>query len=189
MDFYSEYEARSKNHQSDIYAHLPTLYHYASGGDCQIIELGVRGGDSTVAFLAAIQAHGGHMWSCDVAAPPFANPWQEVMGGQWEFVLGDDLWAHDRAPDGVDIVFIDTSHTYNQTVAELELYHTKVHPGGVILLHDTELKSPADSPVSDPPFPVRVAVEEFAEDHGWKLELIPGCYGLGILRAPGVDDD
>ena len=86
-------------------------------------------------------------------------------------------------------MFVDTSHIYHQTVAELELYHTKVRPGGVILLHDVELKSPADSPASDPPFPVRVAVQEFADEYGWDVEFVTGCYGLGILRAPEVDDD
>jgi predicted O-methyltransferase YrrM len=188
MDFYSEYEQRCANTQSDIHAHLPALYHYASVGDAQIIELGVRGGDSTVAFLAAIQTNGGYLWSCDVNAPPFANAWQTATP-QWEFVHGDDLERFPYAPDQVDVVFIDTSHTYHQTVAELDLYHAKVRPGGVILLHDTELRSPADSPASDPPFPVRQAVQEFAEDYGWELELIPGCYGLGILHAPEVDDD
>lgn len=183
MDFYNEYQRRS-NRNGDIHAHLPTLHEYASTGDCQVIELGVRGGDSTTAFLSAVQHHGGHVWSCDVNAPQFLSAWQEVAGDQWTFVWGDDLERAHTAPRGVDVLFIDTSHTYEQTKAELALYTPKVRPGGVVLLHDTELKSPADSPPSDPPFPVRVAVEEYAEAQGWKLELIAGCNGLGVLHVP-----
>ena len=38
---------------SDIQDHLPRLYSEAATGHCVIIELGVRAGNSTAAFLAA----------------------------------------------------------------------------------------------------------------------------------------
>lgn len=183
MDFYNEYQRRCMT-KGDISDHLPTLYEFASAGDCQVIELGVRRGDSTMAFLAAVTHHGGHVWSCDINAPRYVEAWKVNAGGRWEFVWGDDLERVGDAPDGADIVFIDTSHTYEQTKAELAAYAPKLRPGGVFLLHDTELHTPADSPASDPPFPVRVAVEEFAAAAGWHLELISGCNGLGVLHRP-----
>lgn len=168
---------------TDIHEHLPTLHDHASIGNAVIIELGVRSGESTFAFLAAIEAHGGTLWSCDTDAPRFL-PNVSPVAPFWTFVQGDDLSRWSEAPNDVDVVFIDTSHTYNQTVAELDLYSLKVKPGGVILLHDTELETPAASPPYDPPFPVRAAAEEFAADNGWPLDLIAGCNGLGILRKP-----
>lgn len=176
-----EYEQRCSTY-SDIQQHLPTLYHFGSAGDVLVIELGVRSGMSTAAFLAAVEEHGGHVWSVDIVPPRI--PWQAHPN--WTLLIGDDLTLDQELPDGVDVVFIDTSHTYAQTQAELELYADKLRPGGVFLLHDTELERPEDSPPSDPPFPVMVAAREFADEYGWQFENMTGCYGLGILTKPEV---
>ena len=167
---------------SDIQQHLPQLNAEASTGDCVVIELGVRSGNSTAAFLAAVEQHGGHVWSVDIHPPPV--PW--TGHPQWTFIAGDDLDVADQLPDMVDVVFIDTSHDYVQTCAELEVYVPKVRPGGVVLLHDVELEHPDASPADDPPFPVRVAVTEFCDEHGLTPEFVSGCYGLGVIRI-GVD--
>lgn len=178
-----EYEQRCAT-PSDINDHLPRLFAEASIGDAQIIELGVRSGNSTAAFLAAVEEHGGYVWSVDIH--PAHLPW--TGHPQWEFIKGDDLWLADELPDGVDIVFIDTSHHYQQTCAELFAYVRKVKPGGVVLLHDTELENPDGRPTTDPPFPVRVAVEEFCEEFGLTPEFVPGCFGLGVIWIPKGDD-
>jgi hypothetical protein len=54
----------------------------------------------------------------------------------------------------------------------------------VILLHDTELAQPEASPSTDPPFPVRVAVDEWCSEVGLSATYVSGCYGLGIVRVP-----
>ncbi len=182
MEFYNDYQRRC-NANGDIHQHLPTLFDYASQPDVSIIELGVRDGDSTTAFLAGIEIGGGTLWSCDTVAPKFLKAYQEACP-QWTFEWGDDLDRAPHAPTKVDVLFIDTSHTYQHTKAELEIYGPKVKPGGVILLHDTELRSPVDSPPDDPPFPVLEAAKEYAKDRKWKLELIKGCHGLGIIHIP-----
>lgn len=179
ISFHNEYQVRCVQ-SSDIRDHLPRLYKEASTGDAQIIELGVRSGNSTAAFLAAVERFGGHVYSVDIDQPP---AWGET--DLWTFHRGDDLLIAADLPDQVDIVFIDTSHHYSQTVAELETYRSKVKPGGVILLHDTELEDPAGAPAGDPPFPVRVAVEEFCARHGLTPEFVEGCWGLGVIRIPG----
>lgn len=173
-----EYETRCYT-PSDIFVHLPFLHRSASAGDVKVIELGVRGGNSTAAFLAAVEKHGGHVWSVDIAPPDV--PWGPHP--QWTFIHGDDLRVADELPDGVDVVFIDTSHHYAQTLAELETYVPKLRPGGVVLLHDVELERPEGSLMVDPPFPVRVAVDEFCAGHGLVVEYIAGCYGLGIVHG------
>lgn len=166
---------------SDIFAHLHRLHLEADRPDVRVIELGVRSGNSTAAFLLAAERNDGHVWSVDIAGPPPAF----IGHPNWTFKQGDDLWLAAYLPDDVDVVFIDTSHHYDQTVAELELYVPKVRPGGVVLLHDTELLHPDGHPPTDPDFPVRVAVEEYVAEHGLPVEFVPGCNGLGVIRIPG----
>jgi predicted O-methyltransferase YrrM len=178
----AEYERRCVE-PSDIFAHLPRLYTEASRPGVKVIELGVRSGNSTAAFLLAAEEQEGHVWSVDLD-PPHVR-W--TGHPRWSFLHGDDLWLASQLPDEVDVVFIDTSHLYEQTQAELEIYVPKVKPGGVVLLHDTELEQPESAP-QFPRFPVRVAVDEFCGENGLSCEFVPGCNGLGVIRI-GDDGD
>jgi predicted O-methyltransferase YrrM len=173
-----EYDRRCVEH-SDIFAHLPRLYREACRPNVKVIELGVRSGNSTAAFLLAAEQNDGYVWSVDIA--PARLPWDGHE--RWTFYAGDDLWLAKDLPNEVDVVFIDTSHHYDQTVAELELFVPKVKPGGVVLLHDTELEHP-DGAAAWPAFPVRVAVDEYCDDHGLTPEYVSGCHGLGVIRIP-----
>lgn len=165
---------------SDIRDHLPRLHLEASKPGVKIIELGVRAGNSTAAFLAAAQANDGHVWSVDICPPYVPSDWCAMP--EWTFIVGDDLDIADRLPDAVDIVFIDTSHTYDQTLTELWTYRSKLKPGGVFICHDTELEHPDASPPSDPPFPVATAIREFCQETGAAVEWVAGCWGLGVIR-------
>jgi predicted O-methyltransferase YrrM len=175
----SEYERRCAE-PSDIFAHLPRLYSEASRPEVKVIELGVRAGNSTAAFLLAAEENDGFVWSVDIHPPRV--PWFGIE--RWQFIQGDDLWIFDQLPDEVDVLFIDTSHHYEQTVGELELYVPKVRPGGVVLLHDTELETPEGHPPGDPAFPVRVAVQEYCTEHDIAPLFVPGCNGLGVIHVP-----
>lgn len=180
----TDYEMRCRE-SSDIADHLPRLYTEAAIGNAQVIELGVRSGNSTAAFLAAVIKHGGHVWSVDIHNPQVPPEWFGFE--QWSFILGDDLANEHLLPWDVDVLFIDTSHHYNQTLLELGTFGPHLRPGGVILLHDTELECPYDAPAGDPPFPVRQAVVDYCETHGFDYELVEGCNGLGVIRIPGGD--
>ena len=56
------------------------------------------------------------------------------LTNSWEFIQSDDLKNDWKKP--IDHLFIDTSHTYEQTLAELEKFTPFVKPGGIITLHD-----------------------------------------------------
>lgn len=158
---------------SDIVEHLPYFFELATDATT-VIELGVRSGTSTVAWLAGLEGHG-HLWSVDIEpAPP-------ITANDWTFLQGDDCAIADRLPDLVDVVFIDTSHHYQHTLCELATFVPKVRPGGVVLLHDTELEIPEGAPADDPRFPVKTAVSEFCAAHGLGWVNRPNCYGLGII--------
>ncbi len=167
---------------SDIVGHLPRLYSEAAKGNAQVIELGVRTGNSTSAFLAAVEQHGGHLWSVDIVQPDV--PWEWLDHPSWTLTIGDDIQVADQLPDGVDVLFIDTSHFYNATVRELRTYVPKVRYGGVVLMHDTEMSRQHPK---EPIYPVHAAIEKYVKrfHRGPKLrpEYVTGSCGLGVLRV------
>lgn len=180
----TEYEARA-GQWSDIQGHLPTLHaEVVARPGAQVLELGVRWGTSTACLLAAAEEAGGHVWSVDVSHPAVPDWWAGT--GLWTLTVGDDLDPAVAAaqPAAVDVLFIDTSHTFDQTAAELRLYVPRVRPGGVVLLHDVELERPEAAPVGGPAFPVARALDAFCAETGRRWEPRTGSYGLGIIRVP-----
>lgn len=164
---------------SDINQHLEYMHDLCVEFDVQqVVELGVRSGLSTAAFLAAMDKTDGRVWSCDVS-PASCVP-EIVHHPRWTFVWGDDIDSVAQAPH-CDVLFIDTSHQYEHTRRELDAYAGKVRPGGVILLHDTQLQSPDGTPTV--PFPVRTAALEFQAAHPeWAWTEFEHNYGLGVLK-------
>lgn len=126
-----------------------------------ILEWGVRGGVSTWALLDGLPA-AGTMTSVDVERHLLPD---RVTGDpRWSFVLGDDLAV--PVPDA-DLVFIDTTHTYNHTLAELR--RADALGAEVIALHDYALD------------PVALAITRWKSD-AWTLAVLPSRWGLAVLR-------
>jgi predicted O-methyltransferase YrrM len=182
VTFREEYDHR-RGQPSDITAHLPALHH-AARGRRHGLELGVRTGNSTTAFLAAIEADGGHLWSIDILAPDVPRHWHDSP--LWSFLRADDLSRQARAwaPGSIDFLFIDTSHGYDHTLAELRAYAPRVSPGGMVLMHDTEF-APPDIDGADPrESGVGRALDAYCAETGLVWANTTGCYGLGIMRIP-----
>lgn len=169
---------------SDIIEYLPLLYGYARLYEgCRVQELGTRDGNSTLAFLAAAEAVGGHVWSVDInrGCPDNPNgmlPFKHST--YWTFTAGDsaDPAIVNCQPPEIDVLFIDTSHDYAQTLAELWAYVPRLTPGGTALLHDT--KGSYDD------FGVRRALDIFCAETGRTWAELPGCQGLGVITLPLV---
>lgn len=139
----------------DCEPHYPTLIELARGAQT-IIEFGVRGGVSTWALLRGLPKSG-RMYSVDIidcVVPP------KVSGDpRWTLLVGDDLdpKLQRKLPSHADLIFIDTSHTYEQTVAELA-YSLTLTPDR-IALHDYALDA------------VKRAVDEFCVREGWHISI------------------
>lgn len=121
------------NWNSDIFHHIIVLYYYALGMNAsEILELGVRTGESTKAFIEACKITGGTLTSVDINYPPKLSEFE-----RWHFIKGNDL---DINFDGkrFDIIFVDTSHKYNHTLSELEKFTPLLKNGGIMFLHDTD---------------------------------------------------
>lgn len=177
----AEYQERSR-HISDMAHYMPVLFGTAARYEqCKIIELGVRGGDSTMALLAAAELAGGHLWSVDIdPGCEFLKRDPQPESHLWTFVCEDSRSAAAAAatPDDAHVVLIDSSHDYDQTCTELLIYLDKLRGGGMLLMHD----------VGHPDFgpPVRAALAEvlprFGIDWGWTQ--YGGENGLGLVPIP-----
>jgi predicted O-methyltransferase YrrM len=155
--------------QSDIQHHLGLLFSLARGN---VLELGTRGGVSTVALLAGVERSGGHVWSLDIEDCSGVLP----AHPQWTFTRGDstDTALYETfGKTTFDLVLIDTEHTYEQSSAELALWDDRVAPGGSICMHDIET------------FPgVRRAAREFAARVGWPITYVLPCHGMAVIERP-----
>lgn len=186
----------------DMHAHMPTFVQAVNDlSATKVIELGVRYGHSTIAWLYALR-HGGHLWSVDCSFPIPADPHstsaydsinlldpQGALGviPWWTFILGYDTWdsvLECLPDDGVDIVFLDTNHVYEETLVELDLYLPRVRPGGRIFLHDTALEATGNAVTPQPPYPVLTAMREFCADRSLKFDNNSECFGLGTIYVP-----
>lgn len=164
---------------SDIREHLPTFVDLVVERDCRhVIELGTRHGLSTVAFLYGLEQTGGSLVSIDLGERPDIGEWPH-----WQYIRGDDLDPEVfRQCEPADLVFIDTTHGYTQTLRELNLYSTLIRRPGLMVLHDTELKVPDFEPATIP-YPVKKAVTEFCEAEGYEWTNNPECWGLAIIEV------
>ena len=162
---------------SDIHEHLPRFVEMVEVLDAAtVIELGTRTGVSTIAWLYALEGKG-RLVSVDIDEKPAIGEYDH-----WSFIQGDDCDPDvvKQLPDA-DIVFVDTSHFYEHTVRELNIYRHLVRPGGLIVCHDTQLRRPIGAP-SYPAFPVRKALVEFATDQGYRWSEVTNCWGLGWVE-------
>jgi len=73
-------------------------------------------------------------------------------------------WLGDYGAGRLDWVYLDTTHEYERTLAELEAARHVVKPGGIIAGHDMSRAFPG----------VVRAVTEFVEKHGLKLKIYDG---------------
>ncbi len=135
---------------TDIHEHLQTLHVLTIELNLKnILELGTRTGESTIALLLAAKKLRGRVTSVDI------NPCDEAkekikkldLEQHWNFIQEDDLKLNwDKQ---IDHLFIDTSHTYDQTISELKKFEPFVRKGGLISLHDIVSSPPVLRAIND----------------------------------------
>jgi predicted O-methyltransferase YrrM len=162
-----------RNYLGDMPEIVDVLFWLAvKSGAKNIVEIGV--GHSTVPLILAARRNGGTLFSTDIGtlhsleAPECANIWtwrpgidSVEMGKQWR-------------GGGIDFLYLDTSHTYEQTTKELETWMPHMKVGGWFVLHDvascinTVFKAVAD-------YIIKV------NDKHLEYHQYPFDYGFGIL--------
>ena len=135
---------------TDIHEHLQTLHLLTVELNLKnILELGTRTGESTIPFLLAAKELHGKLTSVDI--DPCTNAKEKVkklnLDQYWNFIQIDDLkldWN-----EQIDHLFIDTSHTYDHTIAEFRKFEPFVKKGGLITLHDIVSCPPVLDAIND----------------------------------------
>jgi len=158
----------------DMEPHVGQLAALASQAHT-VVEFGIRGGVSTWAMLSGLPADG-ELYAVDIEDVQSRLPVPVREDPRFHFLLGDSLEV--PLPVNVDLVMIDSSHEFAQTVAEL-LRASKLRPA-VIALHDY-LYAPCNGTVQR-------AVDGFVGPHyieepTYRLARVePSKWGLAILE-------
>src|SRR2546426_8561780 len=133
---------RQSGRRTDISDHLLTLYAEALEERPRVIvELGTRGGESTRVLLKVAERCSGTLVSVDIEECS-----DIVRSDHWVFVRSDDVelgrnWSNWTRQHGlserVDFLFIDTSHLYEHTVAEIRVWFPHLAANAKAVFHDT----------------------------------------------------
>jgi cephalosporin hydroxylase len=191
--------------RTDISEHLPTLFVEAVRSRPElIVELGVRGGESTFALERAARRCGEiPIVSVDIEDCESVSHYSNRT-----FVKMDDIafarqfpsWRAERnLPDRIGFLFIDTSHLYEHTVEEIKHWFPLLAPRATVCFHDTNmwwLNMRRDWTLgtgwSNKRGVIR-AIEEYLGTRynekaqfadyrkGWLVQHYPNCSGLTIL--------
>lgn len=169
-----EFESELQAHRFVNMLRVPISFSYeqalAVAMPKKLLELGVGGdsGISTSIFLAYAEKVGGTLFSVDI------NPlnmtfkrYEKYIGSLWNYKLDDSLRFLDNKialNERYDLIFIDTSHTYEHTMQEM---------GRVARLTNFMLMDDALFPGNDNdavPGGVKKAISDwFANNRGWEL--------------------
>lgn len=150
QEFYSEkliYSLDGYPESSDISDHLSTIfYHTLEAKPKLIIELGTRGGESTKALLAAAEIANCKVVSIDIED---CSNVKVKYQDRWKFIKDDDVefgkskfteWCRkNNLPEKADVIFIDTSHNYEHTVEEIDVWKNHLTEEGTLMFHDTNM--------------------------------------------------
>ena len=187
----SQLKNQVKFGQQDSDRHVLTVWSIAMQIHAKdILELGVRTGNTTFPFLLAAKEFGGTVHSVDLAATTFTCPVE--LQPFWTFFQSDAIgWLEEQASTGkkYDLIYIDDWHSYPHVKRELEIIENMITPSSVILLHDLMYSGAhphyrCNLSASDPQWaeggPYR-AVNEL-DLAIWEWATIPVNHGLTLLR-------
>jgi predicted O-methyltransferase YrrM len=149
-NYYNAYLSKAlTNHfgKSDISDHLGAIFFFAMGAKPKlIVELGTRGGQSTLSLLAAAFLSKAVLLSidivdCELMDLPFRDNWHFVQADDIEFGnLHFISWcSHLYIEPIIDVLLVDTSHKYEHTKKEIETWFRYLSDEGIMIFHDTNM--------------------------------------------------
>ena len=145
----------------------------------RVVELGCTPGGSTLAFAFAARRAGGTLWSCDIGPvrESTVTEWGLTLDGwNWQRVSGKraDEFGAEWSGAPVDLVYLDTSHTYEDTIKEFDAWLPHLREGGLFVFHDVEACRGT----------VLRAVLDSVLKRGVTVEYhhFPDCHGHGVLQ-------
>lgn len=164
-----------KAQPSDIWQHMDRLSGLALG--CvNVVEFGVRSGNSTVSLLAGLDTYGGTLHSYDINPAGLEIPKMEKA--EWRFTQANTATLEEIP--SCDGLFIDTLHTAAQVEAELKHAHSV---SDWIAFHDTVLFGTRDEGTNAEIGICHAILEFLAANPDWRPSAhYPENCGLLVLR-------
>lgn len=195
--------------QNDISDHLELLFVRSLRQKPElIVELGVRGGESTFVLERVARLCDSTLVSVDVDPCD-----QNIKYDKGYFVQMDDIafagqfkkWCKEKkVKQEIDVLFIDTSHYYEHTLEEIKAWFPLLAPKGTVFFHDTNLKTiyRRQNGTLGVAWNCKRGVVRAIEDFfkidipekkefvdlrdGWVITHHPYCNGLTILEKTGL---
>ena len=131
----------------DMHEHIKAIYNLALDINAQnIVEFGIGSGQSTLCLTAAAQKTNGMVISLDPREKHKTFVQNNVrywgLSRNWNPQYGEDsfsvrdIYREVFKNKPIDLLFIDSGHTYSDTKAEIEYWEPLVKKGGAIIFHD-----------------------------------------------------
>lgn len=104
----------------------------------RILEIGSMDGGSSIILGCWAQRHDAHLWCVD---PKPTGRWHDNIA-RWglaeavTMIAAASPWVNGRAPDELDVLFIDGDHRTRWALVDYHYWFPRVRPGGIILFHD-----------------------------------------------------
>ena len=156
----------------------------------KIVELGATPGTSTLALAFARARNGGTHWSCDIGPIPASE--------LTDFGVSTDGWVRIErmsaadcgrtwAQGLVDLIYLDTSHSLEATIEEIDAWLPHLREGGLFVFHDVESCRGGVFGA--------IAAAMVKSERNLEYHHFPDCYGHGVLQwfrnerfYPGASD-
>jgi predicted O-methyltransferase YrrM len=109
-----------------------------------VVEIGCLGGWTSAHLALALQSNGhGKLYCVDCEQlhldVTLANLKRQGLDGVAKTLLGNSLDPAVVAalPKAIDVLFLDASHRYPETLDEIKLYSSRLAEGGCLVMHDS----------------------------------------------------
>ena len=205
--YFSEVKSKRLKSNNDICHHFDNLvYEVTSHKPKVILELGVRKGESTFVFNKIQKLLNNIHISVDIVdcSKVIDDPnWKFIIDDSIKFLKNYNSWSENNVNSlKPDVIFIDTSHLYEETLKEIELSAEILSDNGSIMFHDTnhiyipylENNILYNKFNYSPQLGVKLALESYFNcefnfnshfiiiKQGWIIKHYPESFGLTIMR-------
>jgi len=175
-----DYILKIQEHDTPFKEHLMTVYDLVVNNNFKtIIEIGA--GESSWALTAAANITDGQVYSFDVNENAWRwYPWHDIalmhQTPRFHVTVGDNVEAVKSWNQPVDFILLDTTHDYEQTRKELDIWPNWLKVGGYLVMHDTAHKTGIM-------VGCRHARDEFLKKtNSYELDERLNCNGLSIMK-------
>lgn len=205
--YLSDIKYKKINSNNDIAHHFDDLFYEVISHKPEfILELGVRKGESTYVFNKIQNILNNKFVSVDIddcSKVINDDNWLFIKSDSIKFLKNFNSWSQNNFNSAKpDIIFIDTSHLYEETLEEIKLSAKTINENGAIIFHDTNhnhLTLLENGIIYNkfnyaPQLGVKLALEDYFNckfnfqsrfiiiKNGWLIKHYPESFGLTIMR-------